>query len=859
MPNQEVCKNCHLPFLSKERRGSFTSFVFIDMHCQCHLAQDTATAGARKASKAKVESQSCANCGKVIAKAKRAGSLTSMLLVDLRCSCANPKPKTPRFDMQTRFKPPASLTKRRRDNATRMRTRGVTLTKADTALIELKPGDRIGGDFVLIEQAGQGGMGLVYRARHERLARTVALKFLLPSMVSQESWSQFKQEAKLNSILTHPTICQIYDLGLHQGVLPFYAMDYVDGLTLEEIILQVGSLSIGATLEVFIKAAEGLSYAHRKGVVHKDIKPANIMVEKTDEGDILVKILDFGISQLNDKNSKQEKQDLVVGSAPYMSPEQIRGEPLDARSDIYSLGCSIFETLCGEPPFVADDYDTTVAMHLDDDTPLLADRTDIDMPIEIDAVVQKCMHKEADRRYQNASELIIDLKRIMEDKALQHAAAELKFLEDQSENKNSASAIKPRTFLILGVLTAICFVSLMGLFLRTPTKNKIRKTSSSEIAALSRLENPIAQDYPITESKKIPSVKYYRAFEHPNTISSKGKRYRNFSFPPLKGEGVPFALLTFDRRLDFQEVFLRYLFFVDVGNVNICLPKTYSQNIGIKNLIKLDDEGQITIYGGFGDVSFESNRLVTLLPLDPIIGNESLLLGFGPESVDALSLHTLTASPKQVLSLVPSAFQKIQGLTLSGNEQLLACSKIITDFKPEVVLLDNCDFDKLEEEPFANFKLRTLIINYCRGSLNKLLNSSSSSKSPESLRLHRCSISAKDMEMIRDLPRLRNLELADCNLGSHSAIPDILAKTTIRKFTWDTRTIAVPPGSLSRLGPLPPLETLKLTLAIPLKGKQIDELNKLKKLNPDLTVILDVRPTIILEPNQGSNKSQKRY
>jgi serine/threonine protein kinase len=834
MSSKEICKNCHLPFLSKERRGSFTSFVFIDMHCQCHLAQDTATTGSRKASKAKVESQSCANCGKVIAKAKRAGSLTSMLLVDLRCSCANPKPKTPRFDMQTRFKPPASLTKRRRDNATRMRTRGVTLTKADTALIELKPGDRIGGDFVLIEQAGQGGMGLVYRARHERLARTVALKFLLPSMVSQESWSQFKQEAKLNSILTHPTICQIYDLGLHQGVLPFYAMDYVDGLTLEEIILQVGSLSIGATLEVFIKAAEGLSYAHRKGVVHKDIKPANIMVEKTDEGDILVKILDFGISQLNDKNSKQEKQDLVVGSAPYMSPEQIRGEPLDARSDIYSLGCSIFETLCGEPPFVADDYDTTVAMHLDDDTPLLADRTDIDMPIEIDAVVQKCMHKEADRRYQNASELIIDLKRIMEEKPLQHAAAELKFLEDESENKNSASAIKPRTFLILGVLTAICSALLFVSFLKSPSS--FRPTSvdyTSEPLYLATTENAMNRDYPIEESKKIPSVKYYRAFELPNTTSKTGERYRNFSFPPLKGNTVPFALVTFDRTLDFHKVYEKYNRFLRLKKLNLSLASSYSQNDGIQN-----ESGKITIYGGYGDVSFESNRLVTLLPLDPIIGKESLLLGFGPESIDALSLHNLTASPKSLLSLVPSAFQKIQGITLSGNDQLLACSKIITDFKPEVVLLDNCDFDKLKEEPFAIFKLRTLIIDKCRGALSKLLNSASTVRSPESLRFFSCSISAKDLKLISELPRLQNLELVDCNLSSYDEIPNILAQKTLRKFHWQTPTISFPEGSLGKLKQLPALERLELTFRHPLKSEQLAEIDKLKKLNPDLTVIL---------------------
>lgn len=837
LPNQEVCKNCHLPFLSQERRGSLTSFVFIDMHCQCHLTENTAAANARKANQAKVNSQSCANCGKVIAKAKRAGSLTSMLLVDLRCSCANPKPKTPRFDMHTRFRPPASLTKRRRENATRMRTRGATLTKADAAIVQLKPGDRIGGDFVLIEQAGQGGMGLVYRARHERLARTVALKFLLPSMVSPESWSQFKQEAKLNSILSHPTICQIYDLGLHQGVLPFYAMDYVDGLTLEDIILQVGSLSIGATLEVFIKAAEGLSYAHRKGIVHKDIKPANIMVEKTDDGDILVKILDFGISQLNDKGSKQEKQDRVVGSAPYMSPEQIRGEPLDARSDIYSLGCSIFETLCGEPPFVADDYDDNVVMHLEDDTPLLRDRTDVDMPIEIEAVIQKCMHKEADRRYQNASELIIDLKRIIEDKPLQHALNEQSFLEEQSESQTST--IRPATLIITGAITAISFALLFVYFFRSPAIINVREPHYQASAATNTPFDSTEQDYQIAETNKLPSAKYYKAFELPSTIDKKGKRFRNFSFPPLKGKEVPFALVTFDRSLDFHEVFEEYNRFLSSGKVNLCLSSTYNQNAVSPNQINVDKEGRITIHGGFGDVSFDRNRLVTLLPLDPVIGNEVLFLGFGPESIDALSLNSLSKSPQRLFNVIPTVFQKIQGITLSGNYQLIACSKNITDYKPEVVLLNNCNFDELQVEPFAIFKLRTLIIDKCRGSLSKLLNSSSSSRSPESLRLFSSSISAKDLKLISDLPRLQNLELVDCNLGSYNNIPDILIHKTIRKFHWQTPTVFFPPGSLTKSGPLPSLQTLHLTFQHPLKSEQLAEIDKLKKLNPELTVVLE--------------------
>jgi len=211
------------------------------------------------------------------------------------------------------------------------------------AISQLSPGDTIGGCYEILELAGEGGMGAVYRAKHKVLERQCAIKFLAPSLVSEKSWLLFQKEAKINSTLLHHSICQVYDLGIHAGKLPYYAMDFVDGHSLEEVISFQGPLTLGATLEIFIKVCEGLSYAHRKGIIHKDIKPANIMVTTDNTEDLDVRVLDFGISELSEpstasrsQNNLDDSDDEILGSAAYMSPEQFRGEELDKRSDIYN-------------------------------------------------------------------------------------------------------------------------------------------------------------------------------------------------------------------------------------------------------------------------------------------------------------------------------------------------------------------------------------------------------------------------------------------------------------------------------------------------------------------------------------------
>lgn len=561
------CPKCNLPRGNGIRAGSLTSFLFMDLHCQCDRTKAVPPNPPPKS-----DSKSCKRCGKVIAGPKRLGSFTGFLLKDLRCSCAKPLLQGASADaMATRYRPPqATWGKRKQQLQSAMRTRAGNTFASDAVLVSLAPGAIIGGSYQLLEMVGKGGMGVVYKARHTALNRILALKFLAPSMVSRESWQLFQQEAKLNATLSHPSLCQIYDLGIHANALPFYAMDFVGGQTLEEIIVDNGPLSVGATLEIFIKVAEGLSYAHRRNVVHRDIKPANIMISSTTGDTATVKLLDFGIAELGAKASGNgQKSTKIIGSAAYMSPEQFAGRATDARSDIYSMGCAIFETLTGALPFEGEDFEALEKQHKTAEPKLLADVTGLVFTLAIEAIVKKCLHKMRDQRYQNASELAIDLQRALNDKDLQFARPELATLENNNaKSAGNSSLTKP--LLTSGVaIAAVAGLSFWGVntgfrFLQERQTNTPAKAqpvvqqapaTSAVVAADSMLEmtNKLT-GAETTEAVYLPNVKLNQ-FYISTSVDGSGNRTKLFHFPfksnpaMLIQEGVPLVNMTCQGRL----------------------------------------------------------------------------------------------------------------------------------------------------------------------------------------------------------------------------------------------------------------------------------------------------------------------
>lgn len=278
---------------------------------------------------------------------------------------------------------------------------------------ELLPiGTVLGDRYEVLSVIGSGGMGIVYKARHRLMDRLVAVKMLnRETIANQELLERFQGEAKTASMLSHPNIVAVFDYGVYEEK-PYLVMDYVEGRSLEDLIIE-GPIPLKRIFSIFSQTADALSHAHQKGVIHRDVKPSNIMIEKNDIDPNYVRVLDFGIAKLmrtsvrkDSGEHKVTKGGEVFGTAPYMSPEQCMGAEIGIASDIYSLGCVMYEALTGEPAIQGKNTIDTIYKQINDEAlPLRTVRADLNIPQTIEQVVIKALHKDPNRRYANMHEL----------------------------------------------------------------------------------------------------------------------------------------------------------------------------------------------------------------------------------------------------------------------------------------------------------------------------------------------------------------------------------------------------------------------------------------------------------------------
>ena len=274
----------------------------------------------------------------------------------------------------------------------------------------------VGGRYELGELLGRGGMAEVRKGTDSRLGRVVAVKRLRTDLASDSTFqARFRREAQSSASLNHPAIVAVYDTGEELATdgsdvaQPYIVMEYVAGRTLRDIVREGRKILPERALEITSGVLSALDYSHRAGIIHRDIKPGNVMLTPT--GD--VKVMDFGIARaMSDASSAMTQTAAVVGTAQYLSPEQARGETVDSRSDVYSTGCLLYELLTGRPPFVGDSPVAVAYQHVREPALPPSDH-DTDLPPEIDAIVMKALAKRLEDRYQSAAAMRSDIERYL--------------------------------------------------------------------------------------------------------------------------------------------------------------------------------------------------------------------------------------------------------------------------------------------------------------------------------------------------------------------------------------------------------------------------------------------------------------
>ncbi len=280
----------------------------------------------------------------------------------------------------------------------------------------------VGGRYEIGELLGRGGMAEVRKGTDIRLGRTVAVKRLRTDLASDATFqARFRREAQAAASLNHPAIVSVYDTGEELSTdgsnvsQPYIVMEYVAGRTLRDILREGRKILPERAMEIVSGTLGALDYSHRAGIIHRDIKPGNVML--TPAGD--VKVMDFGIARaISDAQSTMTQTAAVVGTAQYLSPEQARGETVDSRSDVYSTGCLLFELLTGRPPFVGDSPVAVAYQHVREQAPAPSS-FDADLPPEVDAIVAKALAKRLEDRYQSAAAMKEDVDRFLAGRPVQ--------------------------------------------------------------------------------------------------------------------------------------------------------------------------------------------------------------------------------------------------------------------------------------------------------------------------------------------------------------------------------------------------------------------------------------------------------
>lgn len=371
---------------------------------------------ARALENEEVEEEICLACNKVIADSAKKGSITAWIFKDDTCGCLHPAP---------------------------LSTGG---SSTNSATIEEESRTSLGGErYRNLESIGHGSAGWVYRAVDNQTNQIVALKVLRKELLDNELiLARFKREVKASFAISHPNLVAIHGYFQDNDDAPYLVMEYLEGENLHQLLKRKGSLPLSTAIAIFTGIAEGLSHLHQRGIIHRDLKPSNVVICESEKG-LGVKIIDFGFAKIledQEHAARLTQTGEAFGSPQYMSPEQCLGQRVDERSDIYSLGCLMYEVLCGRAPLIGKNVLATVAKQVKEKVKSLNKVQKI-VPKNVDNLVLNCLGKEPDERYQSMSLLIADLKKLQSGSAVKRIgncdliakSRKLRSCQEPSDNK----------------------------------------------------------------------------------------------------------------------------------------------------------------------------------------------------------------------------------------------------------------------------------------------------------------------------------------------------------------------------------------------------------------------------------------
>ncbi|MCC7528103.1 MAG: protein kinase [Candidatus Melainabacteria bacterium] len=311
------------------------------------------------------------------------------------------------------------------------------------------PGNLFLGKYNIKDRIGAGGMGVVYRCSQVFIGKDMAIKTLNQSSMNDEAAQRFQTEAKAAGSLNHPNLVSVYDFGVTESGTPYMVMDFVPGKTLQDVLSAHGQMPLETVIDIFIQCAYGMAHAHEKGVLHRDIKPSNIvLMQEENIGPGSIRILDFGIAKITSEGAQTQeltRTGMVIGSPLYMSPEQTIGRKMDARTDIYSLGCVLFECLCGAPPFQGETVIETLILHqTETPRPLREASMGREFPCRLQELVSSMMAKSVDERIDSMSAVhdeLVKIRGLIENPDNSRQASHQK--ENQVTNTSKEKVQKP--------------------------------------------------------------------------------------------------------------------------------------------------------------------------------------------------------------------------------------------------------------------------------------------------------------------------------------------------------------------------------------------------------------------------------